>query len=538
MKKTLSLLSLIAILSLVLAACGGGQDAAAGGEAAEAEMAAAPTEFIIGNGTEPESLDPHLVSGVPEHRILMGLMEGLVATDPETATAVPGVAESWEISEDGTVYTFTLRDDAVWSDGTDITAQQFVDSWLRVLNPDTAAPYAWFPSMFIKGASDYNGGEAGPEAVAVRAIDEDTFQFETVGPLPYTLDALAHYSFAVVPLHAIEEFGGQWTLPENFVGNGPYTLAEWSPQEQIVLEPNSTYWNAGKVMLDRVVFLPVDDDTTAHNMYLNGEVDWTATVPVGQIEQAQLRDDYHADPYLGTYYYVFNNERAPLTDPNVRKALSMAIDRDLLVETVTKAGQVPAYSMVPQMTGYPGIDGLGFDVEAAQALLAEAGYPGGEGFPELTVLYNTNDSHKAVGEFIQQQWLENLGINVTLENQEWGTYLASRRAGDFDVARAGWIGDYQDPNTFLDMFVTGGAMNGGRYTNPRYDELIAQAAQMPAGADRFEVLREAESIFIEQDMALMPIYYYVNLNMIDLEKWSGWYANIMGWHPVGDIAGM
>jgi len=342
----------------------------------------------------------------------------------------------------------------------------------------------------------------------------------------------------VVPIHAIEEFGSEWTLPENYVNNGPYSLAEWSPKEQIVLEPNPTYWNADKVSIERVVFLPIDDDTTAHNMYLNGEVDWTATVPVGQIEEAQLRDDYHADPYLGTYYYVFNNEREPLTDPRVRQALAMAIDRELLVETVSKAGQVPAYTMVPEMTGYPGIDGLGMDVEAAQELLAEAGFPGGEGFPELTVLYNTNDSHKAIGEFIQQQWLENLGIDVTLENQEWGTYLASRRAGEFDIARAGWIGDYQDPNTFLDMFVTGGAMNGGRYSNTRYDELIEQAAQMPAGPERFDVLKEAEQLFIEQDMGVMPIYYYVNLNMIDLDKWSGWYANIMGWHPVGDIAGM
>lgn len=537
MKKTLSLLSLLAVLVLLFAGCGNDQEAAAAGDAGQ-EMAAEPSEFIIGNGAEPESLDPHLVSGVPEHRIMMAIYEGLIVPDPETATAVPGVAESWEISDDGTVYTFTLRDDAVWSDGVPVTAQQFVDSWLRILDPDTAAPYAWFPSMFIKGAAEFNAGEAGPEAVAVRAIDDKTFQFETVGPLPYTLDALGHYSFAVVPTQAIEEFGSEWTLPENFVGNGPYTLAEWSPQEQIVLEPNPTYWNAEKVSIDRIVFLPVDDDTTAHNMYLNGEVDWTNTIPVGQIEQAQLRDDYHADPYLGTYYYVFNNEREPLTDPNVRKALSMAIDRDLLVETVTKAGQVPAYSMVPEMTGYPGIDGLGFDVEAAQQLLAEAGYPGGEGFPELTILYNTNESHKAIGEFIQQQWLENLGINLTLENQEWGTYLASRRAGEFDVARAGWIGDYQDPNTFLDMFITGGAMNGGRYSNARYDELIEQAAQMSPGPDRFNALTEAETIFIEEDMAVMPIYYYVTLNMIDLSKWAGWYANIMDWHPAGDIASM
>ncbi len=524
MKKTLFMVGLVVLVASLAFAAGGREEVSAG------------TEFIIGNGAEPESLDPHLVSGVPEHRIMMGIYEGLVTPDPETATAMPGVAESWEISSDGTEYTFTLREDAQWSDGTPITAQQVVDSWLRVLNPETAAPYAWFPSMFIQGAAEYNAGEAGPESVAVRAIDDRTFQFETVGPLPYTLDALAHYSFAIVPIHAIEEFGDQWTLPENHVGNGPYVLEEWSPQSQIVLTPNPTYWNAEKVELDRVVFLPVDDNTTAHNMYLNGEMDWSTDVPASQVESAMLRDDFQVSPYLGSYYYVLNNGREPLNDPRVRKALALAIDRQELVETVTKAGEIPAYSIVPDMTGYPAIEGLGEDYEMARQLLADAGFPNGEGFPELTVLYNTHESHRAIGEFIQEQWRVNLGIEVTLENQEWATYLANRREHNFDIARAGWIGDYQDPNTFLDMFVTGGAMNGGQYSNAEYDRLIAQAARMPAGEARFNVLRQAERLFIEEDMGIMPIYYYVNKNMIDLDKWNGWYANIMGWHPVGDIS--
>lgn len=525
MKKTILLIGLITLVAAFSFASGA------------QEMAGGGVEFIVGNGAEPESLDPHLVSGVPEHRIMMGIYEGLVTPDPETATAMPGVAESWDISSDGTVYTFHLRDDAVWSDGTPITADQIVDSWIRVLDPNTAAPYAWFPSMFIKGAGDFNAGEADASSVAVEALDDRTFRFETVGPLPYTLDALAHYSFAIVPIHAIEEFGSEWTLPENHVGNGPYVLDEWSPQERIVLTPNPTYWNAEKVQLDRVVFLPVDDNNTAHNMYLNGEMDWSTDIPVAQIETVQLRDDFQVSPYLGTYYYVFNNGREPLNDPRVRKALTMAIDRELLVETVTKAGEIPAFSMVPDMTGYPAIDGFEEDIAAAQDLLADAGFPNGDGFPQLTLLYNTNDNHKAIGEFIQQQWLENLNVDITLENQEWATYLANRRAHQFDIARAGWIGDYQDPNTFLDMFITGGAMNGGQYSNAEYDRLIEEAARMPAGRARFDTLREAENTFIAEDMGVMPIYYYVNKDMIDLDKWDGWYSNIMGWHPVGDIAG-
>ncbi len=527
MKRTMLWVGLLTAMAVLLVGCGGGAE-----EAAEEEIA----EFVIGNEAEPESLDPHLISGVPEHRIMMSIFEGLVVPDPDTATAMPGVAESWEISDDGTVYTFVLRDDAVWSDGTPITAQQFVDSWLRILDPETAAPYAWFPSMFLKGASEFNAGEAEADAVAVRAIDDKTFQFETVGPLPYTLDALSHYSFNVVPLHAIEEYGSEWTLPENFVGNGPYLLTEWSPQERIVVEPNPEYWNAGAVKLDRVVYLPIDDNNTMYNMYVNGEIDWAADIPIGQIEDAQLRDDYHSDEYLGTYYYVLNNTREPLTDPRVRKALAMSFDRELLIDTITRAGQIPAYTMVPPMTGYEAIDGFDEDMEMAQQLLADAGFPGGEGFPELTILYNTDDAHKAIAEFIQQQWLENLGINVTLENQEWGTYLNTRRQSNFDIARAGWIGDYQDPNTFLDMFVTGGAMNGGQYSSAAYDALIREAATMAAGAERMEVLSQAERVFIEEDMGVIPIYYYVSLNMIDLDQWSGWYANIMDWHPAGHVA--
>ncbi len=525
MRKFAFVLGLMAMTAIAVFA-GGGQEGPSG----------AASEFIVGNGAEPESLDPHLISGVPEHRIMMGLFEGLVVPDPETATAIPGVAESWEVSDDGTVYTFYLREDAVWSDGTPVTAQQFVDSWLRILDPELAASYAWFPAIFLEGGEAYNAGEAGPESVAVRALDERTFQFETVGPLPYTLDALTHYSFNVVPLHAIEEYGAEWTLPENFVGNGPYTLAEWSPQERIVLEPNPTFWDADRVEVDRVVFLPVEDDSTMYNMFVNGEMDWATNVPLGRIEDAELREDYHVTAQLATYYYSFNTTREPLNDPRVRQALSLAIDRELLVDTVTRAGQVPAFSMVPEMVGYPGIEGLGEDVELAQQLLAEAGFPGGAGFPEFTILYNTLDAHRSIAEFIQQQWLTNLGISVVLENQEWGTYLDSREQSNFDIARAGWVGDYQDPSTFLDMFITDSALNGGRFSNERYDGLISEAARMQAGPDRYATLAEAEQILIEQEMAVMPIYYYVDLDMIDLSRWGGWYANIMGWHPVGDIA--
>ncbi len=492
--------------------------------------------FILGNGTEPETLDIHLMSGVPEHRIVMGLFEGLVTTNPETALPVPGVAESWTISDDAKTYTFTLRDDAVWSDGVPVTAQQFVDSWLRILNPETAAPYAWFPAQLIAGAEAYNSGEAGPEAVQARALDEKTFQFETLGPAPYVVKALTHYSFWAVPTHTVEEFGSDWTRPENIVSNGPYTLAEWSPQERLVLEKSDSYWDANKASTDQIVFLPVESESTMLAMYQNDEMDWATTVPSEQIDELKVQDDYHNNPAFITYYYVLQTEVPPLDDPRVRIALSKAIDRVKLVNEVTRGGQVPADGLVPPISGYGEVKGNRLNVAEAQELLAEAGYPNGEGFPELEILYNTSEGHKKVAEYIQQQWLETLNINVVLKNEEWATYLNTRREGTFQIARAGWAGDYYDPNTFLDLFISGNSMNGGRYSNLEYDRLITEALQQTDDASRLEMLNEAESLLIGEDQAIIPIYYYAVNNLIDLNEWSGWYRNVMDQHPVGHVA--
>ncbi len=495
--------------------------------------------FRIANSAEPESLDPALIQGVPEHRVFEALFEGLVATNPKDASPIPGVAESWDVNEDGTQYTFHLRD-AKWSDGEPITANDVVYSWLRELDPKTGSPYAWFPCMFIKGASEFNSGAADASAVQIRALDEHTFQMDLIGPLPYALGALIHYSFGIVPKHAIEKYGKDWTRPENFVGNGPFVLSEHLPQTSITAVKNPNYWDAENVKLDKVIFYASDSLTTNYNMYLNGELDWDTSVPLDQLDAAKMRSDFNSAPQLSTYYYTIQNEKAPVNDVRVRKALALAIDRQALVDQVTKAGQIPAWGIVPAMAGYeslefPNGDDHDADIEQAQKYLADAGYPNGVGFPTLTVLYNTNDSHKKIAEFVQQEWKENLGINVVLENQEWQTYLANRNSGNFVVARAGWVGDYQDPNTFLDMFITGAGMNGGRYHNEEYDVLINEAARMEAGPDRFEVLKTAEDILINEDQGIIPFYYYTTLNMIDTNKWGGWYPNTMDYHPVKDI---
>ena len=304
MKKLLAVLLCTLVLMAVFP--GGQKDGGSG------------AEFVMGNGAEPEALDPHLIEGVPEHRIYMSLFEGLTTIDPKTGGPIPGLAESWERSEDGLQYTFKLRK-AVWSDGTKITAQTVVDSWLRGMNPDTASPYAWFPNMFVKGAEEYNSGKAGPEAVQIRALDDYTFQIDLIGPLPYVADALTHYSFAVVPMHAIEKYGDEWTLPENFVGNGPFVLEEWKPQESLSVVPNEKYWDRDAVKLSRATYLPLEDDNTAYNMYLNGEVDMIVEVPLDMVEQAEQHKDYQVAPTWEPTTTWSTTNGLPLTTPGSAK---------------------------------------------------------------------------------------------------------------------------------------------------------------------------------------------------------------------------
>ena len=518
MKRTLLMLLIVMVAAGALFA--GGKK-----EAAKDEV-----EFLVWNEAEPSSLDWHLIEGVPEHRIYYSLGEGLVSSNPETAEPAPGVAESWEVDESGLVYTFHLRK-TTWSDGVPITAQTFVDSWLRVLNPETAAPYAWFPADVIAGAAAYNSGEAGPEAVKIKAVDDYTFQMEVIGAMPAIVSALSHYAFAIVPLHAIEKNPDSWTQPENYVGNGPFVLEAWDPQEKLAAVKNDKYWDKDNVKLDRVVYIPTDDDNVGLNMYLNGEVDWAPDVPPAMLEEVKLKDDYINAPYLGVYYYIFQMETEPLTDVRVRKALSMGIDRDTLVKKVTGAGETAAYSMVPPMAGYTPTPGVKGSIEDAKKLLAEAGYPDGKGFPEIELLYNTSDRHQKIAEYVQEQWQKNLGVNITLKNQEWKTYLDTRKQGEFMVSRAGWIADYPDPSSFLEMFGSGKAMNGGKYSNPVFDKNMEEASRMAPGPERFAKLRKAEDVFITEDHGVMPIYHYVSQNMIDTNKWGGWYPNAMDWHP-------
>lgn len=492
--------------------------------------------FIRNNGTEPQSLDPGHIEGVPEHNIYMCLFEGLVTYDPKTLEAVPALAESWEISEDGLTYTFHIRKDAVWSDGVAITAETVVDSWLRFLSPDLAAAYAYLPGLIIKGANDYNTGVAGPESVSIKAIDEYTFQFELVGPAPYALDMLTHYAFSVVPMHVIEKHGDAWIRPENFVGNGPFTLEDWVPHDKLVMVKSDTYWDAENVKLDKVIFYPIEDFNTSVNMYLQGDIDWIEDVPNAQLEKMQLRDDYNVNAAFTTGYYQFNFTNPILQDVRVRKALTLAIDRKVLCERVLRAGEFPAYAITPPLPKYESVVGFEEDIDEAKRLLEEAGYPNGEGFPELNLIYNTNEKNKMVAEYVQQQWAENLHVNLSIENQEWGTFIDNRQAQQFDIGRAAWQGDYVDPNSFLqDLLYSTSGNNDGLYNNPEFDALLDKASTMAAGQERLDTLRAAEEIAFQQDFALIPLWYYTRTNWIDTDKWGGWYTNTLDVHPYKNI---
>jgi oligopeptide transport system substrate-binding protein len=509
----ISLTAVLVLLLLFMTACSGGT----------------VKEFVMSNGAEP-TLDPNLMTDVPSTNVYLALFEGLVQYDPKTNLGIPGIAESWTVSPDGLTLTFKLRK-AAWSDGTPVTAHDFVYSMHRILDPETAAEYAYMPAMIIKGAEAFNAGEGTAEDVGIKAVDDYTLEYTLTGPAPYAVDMFAHNAFGPVPRWAIEKHGNEWTKPENIVTNGPYLLKEWKPQEYVLVEKNPGYWDAKKVKIETIKILAGDNDTTNYNMFKNGETDWNYGIALSQIDEIKLRPDYHSSAQVGTYFYSLNVTRKPVDDVRVRKALAAAIDKTTLVEKVTKGGQLATDSWVPAMEGYNPQKGAGYDVALARKLLAEAGYPGGKGFPVLTIVYNTNEGHKAIGEYIQQQWKDNLGINVTLRNMEFKTLIALRsEEHDFTIARHGWVGDYLDPNTMLDLFITGGGNNDGLYSDAEFDRLIKEAS-VSSGADRMRLLEKAEEILVTRDQALIPIYHYVNQDLIDTDKWGGWYDTPLGFHP-------
>ena len=496
-----------------------------------AESAEGGQELIHNLGTEVKTIDPALNNAVDGSTVIVNVFEGLTRVD-ENNKAVPGVAEKWEMSEDGKVFTFHLRDDAKWSDGEPVTAEDFKYSWTRALDPATAAEYA-FQLYYIVGAREFNEGTGSAEDLGIKVIDEKTLEVTLENATTYFLELAAFPTLMPVRKDIVEANPEKWTLdPETYVSNGPFKLLEYNMKDSYVLVPNENYWRKDEVKLSKLTLKMLTDETSAYASLKNGEFHTIDIVPTAEIESGKEEGLVKVYPQLGTHFYVFNvgnnNDKLDpevnkaLSNKNVRKALSLSIDRKAIVEQVAKGGQIPAYSFVP--TGIPGgdpskdfadkeyWDANKTDLEKAKALLTEAGYPNGEGLPTFELLYNSNEGNKLIAEAVQQMWAA-VGVKVDLVNQEWAVFQDSRKSGNYEIARHGWIGDYVDPMTFLDMWMTGLGNNDAKFANAEYDALINEAMAETDSVKRAEILRKAEDILMEE-LPIMPIYYYTQVKAL------------------------
>ena len=478
----------------------------------------------VGNGTEPQSLDPHIATGVPEHHIISAVMEGLVAKDRKTLMPKPGVAESWTISDDLTVYTFKLRRNARWSNGDAHTAHDYAWSWWRALQPALGNQYAYMLFPIDNAQQYYEGDISDFDQVGVKALDDYTLQVTLGNPTPYFLQLLDHYSLYPVHQATILQFGDadergtRWTYEDNLVGNGPFQLSEWKINRRIEVQKNGYYWDVDNVRLNNIIFYPTDNVTTEERMFRAGQLHITSSIPADKIQTYKDANDLslRIAPYLGTYFFRININTPHLSDKRVRRALGMAIDREKLTKNILKGGQIPAYAITPPGTvGYYADTDLTFDPSAARTLLAEAGYPDGANFPVTEILYNTNEAHRKVAVAIQQMWRENLNLDLELLNQEWKVYLQTESSGNYQISRAGWIGDYVDPNNFLDMFLCDGGNNRTGWCNPEYDNLILEVAPtMTSHEERLAIFAKAEKMLLD-DMPILPIYTYTSNYLIN-----------------------
>ena len=493
--------------------------------------------LVRNNGSEVQSLDPHKIEGVPESNINRDLFEGLLISDVDGKPS-PGVAEKWE-NKDFKVWTFHLRKDAKWSDGTPVTAEDFVYSWQRLANPNTASPYASYLQYgHIANIDDIIAGKKPITDLGVKALDDHTFEVTLSEPVPYFYKLLVHSSVSPVPRAAVEKFGEKWTQPANIVTNGAYKLKDWVVNERIVLERNTNYWDNAKTVINQVTYLPISSEVTDVNRYRSGEIDMTYNnmpIELFQKLKKEIPNEVHVDPYLCTYYYEINNQKAPFTDVRVRTALKLALDRDIIVNKVKNQGDLPAYSFTPPYTdGAKLVEPEWFKWsqekrnEEAKKLLAEAGYTAEKPLT-FDLLYNTSDLHKKLAIAAASIWKKNLGANVKLENQEWKTFLDTRHQGNYDVSRAGWCADYNEPTSFLNMVLSDSSNNTVHYKSPAFDKLIADTLKVTDEAQRSELYSKAEQQ-LDKDSAIVPVYYYVNARLV--KPWVGGYS---GKDPMDNI---
>ncbi|MEZ9231255.1 ABC transporter substrate-binding protein [Vibrio amylolyticus] len=478
-------------------------------------------EIVRGNGAEVATIDPHKSQGVSESHVIRDLLEGLVNQDAEGNT-IPGIAETWETTDNQT-FTFHLRKDAVWSNGDPVTAQDFVYSWQRAVDPNTASPYAWYMEYTkMANAKDIVAGKKDKSELGVKALDDHTLVVELDAPVPYFVMMVGHTTTKPVHQATVEKFGDQWTKPENFVGNGAYVVDQWVVNERLVLKRNEKYWDNDNTTLNKVTFLPIENQVAEMNRFLAGEIDVTYEIPNEHFRRLEKEhpESLSIVGNLCTYYYIFNTKKAPFDDVRVRKAISYAIDRNIVTDAILGQGQKPAYFLTPEITaGFnPEVPAYGTmtqeerDAEAAK-LLTEAGF-GADNPLKFSLLYNTSENHKKIAVALGSMWKKTLGLDVTLENQEWKTYLSTKDAGNFEVARAGWCGDYNEASSFLTLMKSTNTTGGIHYDSKEYDAVMEKALASTSEEERTALYLEAEKL-LTRDMPIAPIYQYVKSRLLN-----------------------
>lgn len=478
-------------------------------------------ELVKGNGAEVASIDPQKTEGVPESNVIRDLFEGLVNQDAD-GNVVPGVAESWE-TQDNKTFIFHLRKDAKWSNGDPVTADDFVFTFQRAVDPATASPYAWYLEMTtMKNAAQIISGKADKSTLGVKALDANTLEVSLESAVPYFVQMMGHTTVKPVNKKVLEKWGDQWTKPEHFVSNGAYVLDSWVLNERMVLVRNKNYWDNDSTVINKVTYLPIESQNAEMNRFLAGELDMTDELPNEQFKRLQKEhsEDVKVVGWLCSYYYGFNNERAPFDDVRVRKALSYTIDRDVMTRILLGQGQKPAYFLTPEITAgfHPTMPEYATWTqkqrnEKAKALLEEAGYNKSNPL-KFNLLYNTDDNHKKNAVAIASMWKKSLGfVDVTLENQEWKTYLDTRRQGNFEVTRAGWCGDYNEASAFLSLMQSNNSSNDPRYHNKEYDAVMEKALNSTSDEERADLYAEAEKL-LARDMPIAPIFQYVKARLV------------------------
>ncbi len=495
-----------------------------------------------GTGYEVGDLDPQLATNIAEVDISSALFEGLVAEDPVDLHPVPGVAERWEVSPDRLTYTFYLRGNARWSDGTAVTARDFVAAWRRILTPTLGAANADLLYL-LQGAEAYHHGVTKDFAsVGASATDARTLRVTLEHPAPYFLSLLSHPAWAPVPLAVItangapDDRGNSWTRPGRLTGNGPFILKSWESNKRIIVEKSPTYWDAAHVRLNAVYFYPIDSADAEERAFRTGQLHLTYVLPFGKVESYR-RDApqfLRTDPYLNTYFFRLNVRRPPFGDERVRRALALAVDREAIVSRILHGGQQTATAITPPgLPDYIPPTGATTDFAAARRLLAEAGFPNGKGLPVVELLYNNSENHRVLAEAVQEMWRRELGLEVRLVNEEFKVVLTERREGRYQILLSDWVGDYPDPATFLDLWRSDSGNNHTGWANSEYDARLFAAARTADPADRAHQLQAAEALMLNA-APVIPLYYNTHVFLLQPAV-KGWYPTLLDHHPYKSV---